>query len=238
MSVDCHYLNLLLHGDVDETPNSPLHRGHAGKSDAAVFANMNMFPFSRLGRFAALITAGCGMQAAFAQDTDIAAVLPVCEACHGHDGESIVPTTPIIAGIDAGIIADAIYARQDGDPPCPGSAMCGIVQSITHDQAEALGKYFSSKPFIPAKQTFDADKAARGAAIHEAQCEQCHSSGGSDPRDQTSILAGQWIPYLSATLTDYAAGKREALPAMLKRVEALTPDDIDALVNFYASRQP
>lgn len=199
---------------------------------------MNIFPFSRLAGIAVLITVGCGVQAALAQDTDIASVLPICEACHGHDGESIVPTTPIIAGIDAGIIADAIYARQDGDPPCPGSAMCAIVGSITHEQSEALGRYFSSKPFVPAKQSFDADKAARGAEIHAAQCEQCHSSGGSDPRDQTSILAGQWMPYLSATLTDYAAGKREALAPMLKRVKALTPEDIDALVNFYASRQP
>jgi cytochrome subunit of sulfide dehydrogenase len=199
---------------------------------------MNVFSSFRRAGIAALIIVGGAWQAALAQNADISAVLPLCEACHGHDGESIVPTTPIIAGIDAGIIADAIYARQDGDPPCPSSPMCAVVQSVTHDQAEALGKYFAAKPFVPAKQSFDKDKAARGAEIHAAQCEQCHSMGGSDPRDQTSILAGQWMPYLSATLADYAAGKREALEPMLKRVEALTPDDIDALVNFYASRQP
>ena len=176
-----------------------------------------------------------GTPAAFAQDADISQLLPICEACHGHDGESQLPTTPIIAGIDAGIIADAIYARQDGDFPCPSSPMCAIVKNITPEQAEALGKFFSSKQFVPAKQDFDKDKAARGAEIHAAQCEQCHSKGGSDPADQTSILAGQWMGYLRTTLAEYAAGKREALEPMRKRLQMMTPEDLDALANFYAS---
>jgi sulfide dehydrogenase cytochrome subunit len=175
---------------------------------------------------------------AFAEGADLSGVLPTCEACHGHDGESVLPTAPIIAGIDAGIIADTIYALKDGDYPCPSSPMCPLVKNISSEQAEALGKYFAAKPFAPAKQMFDKDKAARGAAIHKAQCEQCHSKGGSDPEDQASILAGQWLPYLRAVLADYAAGKREALEPMRKRLTMMSPEDLDALANFYASEQP
>jgi sulfide dehydrogenase cytochrome subunit len=175
------------------------------------------------------------MRSALAEEADISRLLPLCEACHGKDGQSMNPSAPIIAGIDAGIIADTIYAQQDGEYPCPSSPMCPLVTSISHEQAEALGKYFASKPFVPAKQSFDPDKAARGAKIHAAECEQCHSRGGSDPADQASILAGQWLPYLRTVLADYAAGKRKALEPMRKRLQAMTPEDLDALANFYAS---
>jgi len=171
----------------------------------------------------------------FAQDAEISSLVPLCEGCHGRDGESVLPTAPIIAGLDAGIIADAIYAFQDGDYPCPASPMCAVVRNVSPEQAEALGSYFAAKTFEPAKQTFDEAKAARGAALHAAQCEQCHSGGGRDPLDQASILAGQWLPYLSTVLADYAAGKRPALEPMRVRLEAMSPEDLDALANFYAS---
>ena len=173
------------------------------------------FLCSRRAGFAALVLLSTTAQPVWAEDADISRLLPTCEACHGHDGESVLPSAPIIAGIDAGIIADTIYALKDGDYPCPASPMCPLVGGISSAQAEALGKYFAAKPFLPAKQMFDKDKAARGAEIHAAQCEQCHSKGGSDPEDQASILAGQWLPYLRSALADYAAGKREALDTFL-----------------------
>lgn len=182
-----------------------------------------------------IVVLASSARAAFAQDADISALVPTCEACHGHDGVSMLPTTPTIAGIDAGIIADAIYRFQDGEYPCPASPMCSVVGNISSEQAEALGKYFASKPFMPAKQNFDPAKAQRGAAIHAAQCEQCHSRGGSDPLDQASILSGQWMPYLREVLADYAAGKRQQLEPMRVRLEAMSPEDLDALANYYAS---
>jgi sulfide dehydrogenase cytochrome subunit len=170
-----------------------------------------------------------------ADDADISQLIPTCDACHGQDGQSALPSTPIIAGIDAGIIADTIYALQDGEYPCPSSPMCALVANISPAQAEALGKYYAAKPFKPAQQQYDEMKAERGAAIHAAQCEQCHSKGGSDPLDQASILAGQWMPYLRTVLADYAAGKRDALEPMRKRLEAMSADELDALANYYAS---
>jgi sulfide dehydrogenase cytochrome subunit len=170
-----------------------------------------------------------------AADADISQWVPACDGCHGHNGVSAQPTVPTIAGIDAGITADAIYRFKDGVYPCPSSPMCLIVTSISSDQAEALGAHYAALPFVAAKQPFDAAKAARGAAIHAAQCEQCHSRGGSDPADQASLLAGQWMPYLSVVLADYAAGKREQLEAMRVRLTAMSREDLDALANYYAS---
>lgn len=197
----------------------------------------SLFSCRAAGLVALVLFALGGRPASAAEDADISTLLPTCEACHGHNGESVLPSAPIIAGIDAGIIADTIYAFQDGDYPCPSSPMCPLVASVSSAQAEALGKYFAAKTFVPAKQTFDKDKAARGAEIHAAQCEQCHSKGGSDPQDQASILAGQWLPYLRSVLADYAAGKRTALEPMRKRLEAMSPEDLDALANYYASEQ-
>lgn len=176
-----------------------------------------------------------GARLVSAEDADISRLTPTCDACHGHDGQSVVPSAPIIAGIDAGIIADTIYALQDGDYPCPTSPMCALVADISPEQAEALGRYYAAKPFKPAEQQYDELKAERGAAIHAAQCEQCHSKGGSDPEDQASILAGQWMPYLRTALADYAAGKRDALEPMRRRLEAMSAAELDELANYYAS---
>jgi cytochrome subunit of sulfide dehydrogenase len=176
-----------------------------------------------------------GCASSLAAAADIAALVQTCETCHGPDGVSSQPDVPTIAGIDAATVSDAIYRFQDGVYPCPNSPMCAVVGDITHEDVEALGAYFAAKTFVPAEQSFDADKAARGAALHAAHCEQCHSGGGSNPADQASILAGQWSPYLRATLMDYAAGKGEELEAMQAELQTLSAEDIDALVNYYAS---
>ena len=64
----------------------------------------------RLSVIPVLAALGTLAESVPAQNADISTLLPLCEACHGKDGLSLLPTTPIIAGIDAGIIADTIYA--------------------------------------------------------------------------------------------------------------------------------
>jgi len=44
--------------------------------------------------------------------------------------------------------------------------------------------------------------------IHEKGCEKCNSNDGSDSKDDAGILAGQWLPYLKATLTEFSSNKR------------------------------
>jgi sulfide dehydrogenase cytochrome subunit len=53
--------------------------------------------------------------------------------------------------------------------------------------------------------------------------------------DEASILRGQHMDYLRQALTDYRAGKRTAVAAMDRKVQALSEEQIEALVHYYAS---
>jgi sulfide dehydrogenase cytochrome subunit len=164
-----------------------------------------------------------------------------CEGCHGPGGVSVQATIPSIAGISPGVHADALLMYQEGALPCAGSpmrvAMCASVAGMSEARIEELAEYYAAQAFVPAKQAFDADQANAGLAVHQQSCELCHSRGGSDPEDDASILAGQWMPYLRLVMEEYARGEREQSPVMAGMIQQLTAEQIEALLHYYASQQ-
>ena len=50
-------------------------------------------------------------------------------------------------------------------------------------------------------------------------------------------MAGQWIPYLRVSLKYVPTGEHLVPPRMEKEVTALSAEDLDSLMNFYASQQ-
>lgn len=117
------------------------------------------------------------------------------------------------------------------------SSMCTVTADLTDDQIDAIAAHFAEMPFEAATQEFDATLAAAGEAIHERDCQICHSEGGSVADDDAGILAGQWLGYLEMTLDQYRAGEREQPGPMQKKIDALSDDDIKALLHYYASQQ-
>ena len=166
---------------------------------------------------------------------DVSGVLKMCEGCHGQDGRGTDADTPIIAGIPAIVQEDAIFAYIDGVRNCGGKPMmCKAVAMLTEDQVVELAEHFSAMPYVPAGEEFDADLAASGKAIHEQQCALCHGAGDPGEAD-ASVLHGQRKNYLRYALQQYAAGERSQPSAMEKKTTALSGDDIEALLNYYAS---
>ena len=180
---------------------------------------------------------------------DIDALMKGCNHCHGDNGVSQWEDVPTIAGIDAFGHADALFMFRDEDRPCSESkyrqgdtsraatTMCAIASELSDDDMEALGDAFAELPFVPAVQEFDAALAAAGAAIHEERCDQCHSEGGSNAEDEASIMAGQWMGYLKTTFAQYASGERPQDKKMKEKLAALSADDVEALLHYYASQQ-
>lgn len=167
---------------------------------------------------------------------DAAQHLPMCAGCHGADGVSgAVPDAPILAGIMAGVQEDALYAYQDGARKCaPPGVMCQIVASLGEEDIAGLAAHFAEMPHKPAGEAFDAALAAIGEEIHEDNCAICH--GIHEPGDPgSSIIHGQKIAYLRYVMQQYAAGEREQQPPMQAAFSALTPEQIEALANYYAS---
>lgn len=168
---------------------------------------------------------------------DAAQSLPMCTGCHGADGASgITPDTPIIAGQSSAVLEDALFGYLDGGRKCfpSGAMMCQITTSLSEDDIVALAAHFADMPFKPAAEPFDAALAAKGEEIHENSCAVCH--GIHEPGDaQFPIVHGQKLAYLRASMQEYAAGDREAIAPMQEAVAALTPEETEALVNYYAS---
>jgi len=168
---------------------------------------------------------------------DASQSMPICTGCHGADGASgITPDTPNIAGLDVGVLEDAIFAYQDGGRKClpSGTMMCSVTASLSEDDIIELAAHFAAMPFRPAGEDFDAALAATGEELHENACAMCH--GIHEPGDpQFSILHGQKMAYLSGVMQQYAAGERDQLPPMQAAISAFSPEDIEAIVNYYAS---
>ena len=180
---------------------------------------------------------------------ELDAIIKDCNDCHGDDGVSQWDDMPTIAGIDAFVHSEALYVYRDRARPCAtteyrqgdtGRAptnMCNAVQDLSDEQIEAIAEHYAALPFVPAEQPFDAELAAQGQAIHDKACARCHSDGGSNPEDEASILAGQWMGYMRTTFAEYASGEREQPIAMKRTMDPLTEEEVEALLHYYASQQ-
>ncbi len=201
----------------------------------------------RLISIAFSLTLGLFASAAMAGDLD--AIVADCNGCHGDDGVSQWTDVPTIAGVPEFVHSDALYIFRDEARPCSESeyrqgdtskaatTMCAVTADLSDDQIDEIAAYYAGLPFVAAKQDFDAALAEAGKAVHEANCDRCHSEGGSNPEDEAGILAGNLMGYLEAQLAAYRAGEREQPKKMEEKVSTLTDDDVKALVNFYASQQ-
>jgi sulfide dehydrogenase cytochrome subunit len=181
---------------------------------------------------------------------DVADIVRECDQCHGENGISTESDVPIIAGMSAFVLEDYLLTYQDEGRPCheteyhsgdverPATSMCEIAAELSEDEVTALAEHYAAKPFVPAQQRFDADKAAAGASIHKRDCEKCHTENASYPDDDAGIMAGQWMPYLRQVFDDFSSGEREMVEKkMQEKFASLSDEDKEALIHFYGSLQ-
>jgi len=158
-----------------------------------------------------------------------------CAGCHGTDGASVGPATPIIAGMSAAYFTDTMKAFKDGSRL--STVMGRIAKGYTDEEIALMADWFAEKPFVRANQKTDAAKVSMGEKLHSKNCSKCHDENGSLPDDDSGILAGQSLPYLMFTMEDFTSGAREMPKKMKKKVDALDEAQIHALMQFYASQK-
>ena len=168
------------------------------------------------------------------------AALEVCKACHDDDGSGVGRDyVPIIAGIPAVHIEEALFAYKDGARRCVAEpAMCDAVDLLSDADVSELAEYYGALERYSHAATFNEDRAARGAEIHQRLCSRCHlAPDDPDVGDALGIpLHGQRSDYLRYALESYLNGNREnLLPEMEEKVSMLNHDDIRALVDYYVS---
>ncbi len=173
--------------------------------------------------------------------------LKTCSYCHGKDGASTDSDVPIIGGYSVEFLVNNLKAYRNHDRDCPDtkyrsgpdkgkkSSMCEITKNLKDGDIQQIATYLSKKKFVHAKQKFDPVLAAKGKDIHDMYCEKCHSEGATQAKDDAGMMAGQWIPYLHQAIEEFQSGKRPIPKKMKAKLEEVTPEDINALIQFYGS---
>jgi sulfide dehydrogenase cytochrome subunit len=180
---------------------------------------------------------------------DVKTIAQGCEDCHGKNGVSQEDDVPTIAGISAPVHGDYLLAYQEkaracrkskyraGDTARPETDMCAIAAKLSADDIQGVADHFAAQTFVPAKQAFDAPKAAQGKTLHARDCAKCHTNQGREPADDASILGGQHLKYLQQAMADFKSGDREQSKKMAEKWAKWSDADIEAVTHYYASIQ-
>lgn len=182
----------------------------------------------------ALIAGAMALSAsAFAAPPSAAMLSNACAGCHGTHGGSAGPTMPSLASQSKEAIVDAMKKFKSGERP--STIMGRIAKGYSDADFVAMGDFFAKQKLHATAQTLDAAKVAKGKDLEEANCSRCHMEGGKEGKDNTPTMASQWLPYLQIQMDMYLSGKRKMPEKMEEKVKPLSKQDLEALLNFYAS---
>jgi cytochrome c553 len=161
----------------------------------------------------------------------------VCAACHGADGNSTVPSNPILAGQNGAYIAAQLKAFKSGARQNP--IMQGMAAGLSDEDMVNVGAYFQSQKPANANKATDKAGVARAQKIWRAgikaagvpACAGCHGAAGHGIPAQYPRLAGQHADLTLGWLKAYANGTRSH-PAMTVVAQRLSEPDMKVLSDF------
>ncbi len=191
--------------------------------------------------FAAMIAAGFvgsayGAGSADAGKTKAAA----CGACHGADGNSLVPNFPKLASQHPGYLAKQLADFKSGARKDP--TMAPMAAPLSEQDIEDLVAYFSSQTQAVGKGS-DPELVAQGERLYRggnkatgvAACIACHGpTGAGNPAAGFPKIGGQQAAYVVKALNDFKSGARsnDANQMMRKVAGKMTAEEIKAVAEF------
>lgn len=178
----------------------------------------------------ALLPAGAIAQDAAAGKEKAAA----CAACHGADGNSTIPTNPILAGQTARYLYLQLKDFKEGRRKDP--MMTPFAASLSRKDMFDLAAYFAAQKPTRENSRGPAGLAARGKEVADAAlCTMCHL-GGFSGQNEVPRAAGQHYEYSLKQLKDFKAKNRTNDAGNMTAVLRTIPDeDLEALAAYMAS---
>ena len=163
----------------------------------------------------------------------------LCAACHGANGRSDIPLTPVLAGQPSLYAITQLFLFREGRRS--NEAMTAIGKTLTDDDMRGFSDYIGTLPAVPPPPPAtppDASRMAKGRALAEQhKCLFCHGpalAGGQ----QVPRIAGQHEDYLRESLRGFHSGKRPGYTqAMTAAVSQIPLEDLDTIA-YFAARFP
>lgn len=166
----------------------------------------------------------------------------ICAACHGADGNSMVPQWPKLAGQHPAYIERQTALIKSGARPVP--EMAGIVGGMSDQDFADLAAFFASQKNNGG--VADETLSAQGERLWRSgnaetgvpACMACHGPGGEgNPLAGYPALSGQHSVYTTKMLQRFRAGEnwgeKDAQSHVMNGVAAeLTDAEITALASF------
>jgi len=173
-----------------------------------------------------------------------------CSACHGADGNSMVPNFPKLAGLGEKYLLKQMKDIRDGRRPV--ATMAGQVDNMTDQDLADIAAYFDAQS--RSTETANADLVDLGRKIYlsgimerkVAACSGCHSpSGQGNAPAGFPALAGQHPDYIATQLTMFRkgyedpAGRTNDGDSKIMRTTAFGLSDLEikAVASFVAGLQ-
>ena len=127
-----------------------------------------------------------------------------CAGCHGTDGASVGPASPTIGGMNAEYFVEIMEGFRDDS--IYSTVMGRIAKGYSDEEIAAMAGFFAGRPYVPAKQEFDAKLADKGAK--QAMLDDPHLLAGLNVhrgmvtyKDVARDLGYEYVPALKALET-------------------------------------
>ena len=163
----------------------------------------------------------------------------LCAGCHGANGRSDMPLTPVLAGQPSFYAITQLFLFREGRRS--NEAMTAVAKTLTDDDMRGFSDFIGTLPPIPAPPPATPPDAARmdkarGLATQH-KCVFCHGADFSGGQ-QVPRIAGQREDYLQMSLRGFQSGKRPGYTqAMTAALSQIPPEDLDTLA-YYVARFP
>ena len=167
----------------------------------------------------------------------------ICAACHGLDGNSLMPQNPVLAGQVPGYIAQQLAQFKSGVRK--NAIMAGMTQVLSEQDMQDLDAWFSSQTAPPRTVSADdlelahtGEKLYRGGdrEMSVPACMGCHGPAGFGIQPNYHRLTGQWSTYLEDQLLAFKDGQR-ASPIMGPIAFRLSAEQIKTLALYMSALQ-
>jgi len=172
---------------------------------------------------------------AFAAPPSAEMLANACAGCHGTNGGSAGDTMPSLASQSESSIVEAMLKFKSGERS--STVMGRLAKGYSDEQIKALAGFFAKQKLHVTQQVTDKAKVAQATKIQEKSCGRCHLDEGKDGKDDTPVMASQWLPYLQIQMDLYTSGHRKMPDKMAEKVNELSKQDLDALMHFYAAQK-